>query len=83
MAQLLYDMAFDDTIPARERMKAAMWIAEMSISKAPVEQKVEINHTHDIGQMLLEAQRMASKPLIDVTPKLPVIDITPDDGGNE
>ena len=69
VAELLYQMAFDEDLPAKERMKAAMWIAEMSISKAPVEQKVEVNHTHDIGSMLLEAQRMANKPLIDITPK--------------
>lgn len=80
VAELLYNMAFDDTIPAKERMKAAMWVAEMSMSKAPVEQKVEVNHTHDIGAMLLEAQRLASgtkaleKPMKDVTPAVPMIE---------
>ncbi|GCA50626.1 hypothetical protein CN157_09310 [Sinorhizobium meliloti] len=74
VAELLYNMAFDDTIPAKERMKAAMWVAEMTMAKAPTEQKVEVNHTHDIGAMLLEAQRMATSKLIDVTPKPKVIE---------
>jgi hypothetical protein len=75
VAELLYNMAFDDTIPAKERMKAAMWVAEMTMAKAPTEQKIEVNHTNDIGAMLLEAQRMmATSKLIDVTPKPKVIE---------
>ena len=74
VAQLLYDMAFDEDLPARERIKAATWIAEMTMARAPTEQKVEVTHTHDIGAMLLEAQRLASSKLIDVSPKPIAID---------
>lgn len=79
VAEFMYEVMNDPDQPVKERIRAAQWLGEMSMSKAPVEQKVEVNHTHDIGAMLLEAQRMASKSLIDVTPKLPVIDVTPED----
>jgi len=68
VAELLYNMAFDENIPAKERMRAAMWIAEMSMSKAPVEQEIKVSHTHDIGALLQEAKRLAAKNMIDVTP---------------
>ncbi|WP_037454246.1 hypothetical protein [Sinorhizobium fredii] len=82
VAELLYDMAFDDTIPAKERMKAAMWIAEMNISKAPTEQTVNVNHNHQISDMMarINEDRQArqievgSKPMKDITPAAPVID---------
>lgn len=68
VAEFMFEIMNDDTQPTKERIRAAQWLGEMSMSKAPVEQKVEVNHNHDIGQMLLEAQRLASKPLIDITP---------------
>lgn len=68
VAEFMFEVMNDPDQPVKERIRAAQWLGEMSMSKAPVEQKVEVNHTHDIGQMLLEAQRMASKPLIDITP---------------
>lgn len=79
VAEFMYSMMTDENQPAKERIKAAAWLGEMSMSKAPVEQKMEVNHTHDIGAMLLEAQRLASKPLIDIKPT--VIDVTPEPKG--
>ncbi|MDW9768601.1 hypothetical protein [Sinorhizobium meliloti] len=69
VAEFMWDLMNDDTQPIKERRAAAVWLGEMSMAKAPTEQKVEVNHTHDIGAMLLEAQRMATSKLIDVTPK--------------
>jgi len=74
VVQFMRDVMNDDTAALRERIKAAQWLGEISLSKAPSEQKVEVNHTHDIGAMLLEAQRMATSKLIDVTPKPKVIE---------
>ncbi|WP_050979904.1 hypothetical protein [Sinorhizobium sojae] len=74
VAQFMWDLMHDDTQPIKERRAAAVWLGEMSMAKAPTEQKVEVNHTHDIGAMLLEAQRMATTKLIDVTPKPKVIE---------
>ncbi|MBD8663123.1 hypothetical protein IFT59_07635 [Rhizobium sp. CFBP 8752] len=76
--KFMFDVMTDEDQPTKERIRAAQWLGEMSMSKAPVEQKVEVNHTHDIGAMLLEAQRMVSKSLVDVTP---LIDVTPQKGG--
>lgn len=58
------------------RIKAAAYLLDPFVAKAAT--KVDVNHTHDIGQMLLEAQRMASvnhlSPMKDITPKQPVIE---------
>ena len=75
VAQFMYDIMNDEDQPVKERIRAAQWLGEMSMSKAPAEQKIEVNHNHDIGAMLLEAQRLASSRLIDVTPNHNAIDI--------
>ena len=69
VAEFMYEVMNDDAQPIKERIRAAQWLGEMSMSKAPSEQKVEVNHTYDVNAMLLEAQRMASAKLIDITPK--------------
>ncbi|ASP88176.1 hypothetical protein CDO26_27905 (plasmid) [Sinorhizobium meliloti] len=74
VAEFMWDLMNDDTQPIKERRAAAVWLGEMSMAKAPTESKVEVNHTHDIPAMLLEAQRMATSKLIDVTPKPKVIE---------
>ncbi|WP_455918654.1 hypothetical protein [Ensifer canadensis] len=69
VAEFMYEVMNDDAQPIKERIRAAQWLGEMSMSKAPSEQKVEVNHVYDVNAMLLEAQRMASAKLIDITPK--------------
>ncbi|AYD01730.1 hypothetical protein [Neorhizobium sp. NCHU2750] len=72
-AEMMWALANDPDVKDDTRRKALEYILSISVSRAATETKVEVNHTHDIGAMLLEAQRMASKPLIDVTPKLPKV----------
>ncbi len=67
-AEMMWELANDPDVKDDTRRKALEYILSISVSRAPTEQKVEVNHTHDIGAMLLEAQRMASKPVIDITP---------------
>lgn len=75
VAQLLYDMAFDEDVPAKDRIKAAMWVAEMTIAKAPTQSEVKVDHNYNLGMMLLEAQKLAGNAL--PSPEAPIIDITP------
>lgn len=73
-AEMMWELANDPDVKDDTRRKALEYILSISVSRAPTEQKVEVNHTHDIGAMLLEAQRMASKPIIDITPVPKVIE---------
>jgi hypothetical protein len=71
MAQLLYDMALDESIHPKERMKAAMWVAEISVAKSSSEQKITVNHNHDIADMLSRINQARLKDdgkTIDITP---------------
>lgn len=62
VAEFMYNAMNDDTQPLKERIKAAQWLGDMSMSKAPTESTVKVDHTYDIGSMLLEAQKLASLP---------------------
>lgn len=71
VAQLLYDMAFDEDVPAKDRIKAAMWVAEMTIAKAPTQSEVKVAHTHSIADMLAEVNALRlsdNSKTIDITP---------------
>ncbi|MGQ3209530.1 hypothetical protein [Shinella sp.] len=72
VAKLLYDIAFDDTVAAKDRIKAAMWVAEMSIAKAPTQSEVKVSHSHTIADMLAEINSMRltdNSKTIDLTAK--------------
>ena len=68
VAEFMFEIMNDDTQPTKERIRAAQWLGEMSMSKAPVEQEIKVSHSHDIGALLQEAKRLAAKNMIDVTP---------------
>jgi hypothetical protein len=81
VAELLYDMAFDEEIAPKERMKAAMWVAEMSMSKAPTETNVQVNHSVSIAEMLTQinqarvaASNSTTHELIDITPTPDIVE---------
>lgn len=74
VAEFMFEIMNDDTQPTKERIRAAQWLGEMSMSKAPVEQEIKVSHTHDIGALLQEAKRLAAKNMIDVTPAPKVIE---------
>lgn len=48
------------------RVKAALWFIEPFLPHKPKE--ITINHTHDLGAMLLEAQKLAARTIVDITP---------------
>lgn len=71
VAEFMYRAMNDETQPLKERIKAAQWLGDMSMSKAPTETNVKVDHTYNIGNMLLEAQKLASlppSPMKDITP---------------
>lgn len=71
VAEFMYNAMNDDTQPLKERIKAAQWLGDMSMSKAPTESTVKVDHTYNLGNMLLEAQKLASlpPPMKDITPE--------------
>ena len=48
------------------RVKAALWFIEPFLPNKPKE--ITVNHTHDLGAMLLEAQKLAARTIVDITP---------------
>lgn len=66
----------DDTQPMKERYKAAAWLGEMSMSKAPTSQEIKVDHTYNLNNMLLDAQKMAGNPP-PLIAEHPIIDVTP------
>jgi hypothetical protein len=78
VAEFMYNAMNDETQPLKERIKAAQWLGDMSMSRAPTESTVKVDHTYNIGNMLLEAQKLASlqPPMKDITP-VEIIDATP------
>lgn len=74
VAEFMLNVMNDDTAPMRERLKAAQWLGEMSMAKAPTQQEIKVDHSYSISNLLLEAQRNAGKPIIDVTPTPPAIE---------
>ncbi|MDX0947224.1 hypothetical protein GOD93_16355 [Sinorhizobium medicae] len=68
VAEFMWDLMNDDTQPIKERRAAAVWLGEMSMAKAPVQQEIKVDHNYNLNNMLIEAQRNAGKPILDITP---------------
>lgn len=51
------------------KLKAAQYLLDPFISKAPVEKNVNVNHSVSIADMLAEINQQRQSKLIDVTPR--------------
>ena len=67
-AKMMWQLATDPDVKDDTRRKALEYILSISVSRAPTQSEVKVDHNYNISNMLLEAQRMASGPIIDVTP---------------
>ncbi|AEG09289.1 MULTISPECIES: hypothetical protein [Sinorhizobium] len=73
VVEFMLSVMRDEDASMKDRMKAAAYLGDMTLSKAPTESKVEVNHTHQIVDMMarINAQRHGIK---DITPATPVIE---------
>lgn len=67
-AEMMWTLANDPEVKDDTRRKALEYILSISVSRAPTQSEVKVDHNYNISNMLLEAQRMASNPIIYVTP---------------
>lgn len=64
----MYRVMNDETQPVKERIRAAQWMGEMSMAKAPTQQEINVNHSHTIANMLasVNMDRLENAKTIDL-----------------
>ncbi|WP_145643264.1 hypothetical protein [Neorhizobium alkalisoli] len=68
VAEFMYGVMNDESQPVKERIKAAAWLGEMSMAKAPTQQEINVNHSHTIANMLasVNMDRLENSKTIDL-----------------
>lgn len=71
VVEFLFRVMNDEEAQLKERIKAAQWLGDISLSKAATRQTVDVNHKHSIADMLSEVNALRlsdNSKTIDITP---------------